>query len=158
MKKLFIVILLSFSFNAIAQDIYIEKVEVSNGIEHVTKEKLTDTDSTFIYDLSVQRIYSYMDTIGTFQLSGEGCLVSSHHIKVKGTTTLQFGNLPLNATIYLMLEQDATGGYTINLPTFDNLDTQPTVSTVANKMDVLIIMKMGSLIHLHSYIRYNDTF
>ena len=103
-------------------------------------------------------IISYMNVSGAVVLSGFGSSINSHHVKVNGNATLSFTNIPDDTVTFLMLEQDATGGYTITLPTFDNLDTQPVVSTTASKMDNLIIMKMNGEIHLHSYIRFSDTF
>lgn len=107
---------------------------------------------------SYKSLLSYMDVSGTVTLSNYGTSISSHHIKVNGTTTLNLDNIPSGAPVYIMIEQDATGGHTITLPTFDNLDTQPVITTTAGKMDVLIVMKMGSGIHLHSLVKHTDTF
>ena len=60
-------------------------------------------------------------------------------------TTLSFSNVPTNTRVYnatLILVQDATGGRTINWPTSIKWPggTAPTLTTQANKIDVITIM------------------
>lgn len=137
---------------------YIRKVTVTGSIENTEHDTLTEAKDDIIEDLNIKQVKSYMGVSGTIVLLAGGSLITSHHVKVKGAATIDFDNVPEGSTINLMLEQDSTGGFTITLPTFDNLDVQPVVQTVADKMDILTIMKISGKLRLHSYIRPTSTF
>lgn len=129
-------------------------------VDHISEDDVTEiTEAIDAVIMTISNsIFMYMMVSGTVQLECSFHPNSSHHIKVDGNATIDLGHLPDNITIYLMIEQDMTGGHTVTLPTFDNLNTQPTVTTTAGKMDVITLMKMHDKIHLHSYIKPTDTF
>ena len=140
------------------EPIYIKKTTIIDDVEETTFVLLTDFQEHFIDELNANQLKMYTNVSGTISLLAGGLLLTSHHIKANGNLTVDMDLVPDNSTVYLMLEQDGTGGHTITLPDFDNLDTQPSVTTVAGKMDVLIIMKMNNDIHLHSLVRHTETF
>jgi len=103
-------------------------------------------------------VHMYMNVSGTVELNCSFNANAAHHITVDGNATLDFDCISNGVSLYLMLKQDGTGGHTITLPTFSNLDTQPVVTTTAGKMDTLIIMMMAGGPHLHAYVRHTDTY
>lgn len=141
-----------------AGTLYLRRETTVNGVIEIKHATMADDANDAIYDLNIKQLKSYMNVSGTVVLLAGGALITTHHVKVDGNATIDFVNIPENSTIYLLLEQDSTGGFTITLPTFDNLDAQPVVQTVADKMDVLTIMKIGGKLRLYSYIRPTSTF
>lgn len=146
-----------------AQTLYKNIAPIS--VEQAFINEIVEIDATHCRESIVsssqtisEAIKMYMMVSGTIELECTFLSNATHHVKVNGAATIDFECIPAGVAIYLMLQQDGTGGHTITLPTFDNLNTQPTVQTAANKMDCLIVMKMHSGLHLHGYIKPTDTF
>jgi len=88
---------------------------------------------------------------GTITIDCNNQLIVHAHIKATGNVTIEVSNFDDTMLLFLMTEQDATGGRVFSFSANFHTGNMPTQTTSASAMDTWIWALMMGKFHRHSF-------
>jgi hypothetical protein len=76
------------------------------------------------------------------------------HVKVTGTTTIDVSNTDCTNVLFLVVEQDATGGHAVTFSAAFVFETPaPTLTTAANSIDSFVFVRHNGKFYQHAFAK-----